>query len=511
MLGKNSLLDVVKGNFLFLTSVATAAVLLLVFCLFCLPKLCCPCARHLCCCCRTCRSANFSTRLLQLLVSAAVGIMALIFLCLSISYTSQSLHGAKQLHCQVFKFADEILQGTPPSVEEARQRLLPRPQPKALLPASSSKDAVLSPPLEAPTLPTALLPSGDDPSAFHPEGGEREEGQNATEPDGDEGEVEDEGTLTPFVGLVPLLQETESLAHFVDPQNPQNLLVTAKEVAFEQIDVKPMQTASLNAAAEINSFCNEVTNLPLEKDLQHRVLWCLYAKEADYTEMLEKMKVSMECIVDTRDELIYPKLEGFFQDIKLPSLNIAESIPTESIYGLFSTASSMLSKTQEPVSKVLSLLRVGLNIDSAIAVALVLLGAAWTVWFFLLGTTARSPLPGALWSLLSIVAIIVLFFAGAIGWVATFGLQTCSMVVDEFLGNDNWNVLVKYAPVVEPLLQQCMYRQANGDMLQAVGLDTMFSETISSLKGTFDSLPTDSFNLDEETSSTYAAGQAGAC
>lgn len=319
--------------------------------------------------------------------------------------------------------------------------------------------------------------------------------------------LDDENTLIQrtgseeFGGLLPLIDNVTSLAVLVDGANPENILEQSKKAAIKALDVAPLAEEMGEALSSLSAACTAFyANNSLSGGF-HKSLWCEANNgpnaSGHLSEAAREMTDSAKKIVD-----LDPKqhVDKIFASVKLPVLNIEASFPVETVKELFFKASDALAGTEETVSKLLRWLGIGLNVDCGLFLAFLPLVLLWTVWFFCRGTKASSVTPAVLWNLLTWVVVVFLVFAGVLGWVTTVGRQGCSIVTNNFLEQDQWGLLSDYAPVVEPLVSQCLAKEGQGDLLAGAGLDEAFDQTLGMLKKTIEDFPTAVRPLDPETS-----------
>ncbi|KAL8455639.1 hypothetical protein Emag_000532 [Eimeria magna] len=305
-----------------------------------------------------------------------------------------------------------------------------------------------------------------------------------------------------FRGLLPLIDNVTSLVELADKENPNNVLEQAKAVAIKHLDVKPLEQEMNKAFATLSTLCKafsaSVNSLP---DGFHESMWCeKTAVEHPMEELVhaEKfMKLSASRITEFTPKNYADKL---FDKVLLPELDIAGSFPISTVKDLFISASSALADTEETVSSMLRWLSIGLMVDCGFYVALLILVILWAAYFFCFGNKASSVTPAILWNLKTCVVFIFLLFGGVLGWLMTAGRQGCSIATKYFLEEDKWDLLTQYAPVVEPLVAQCLTKEGAGDLLVGVGVDGVFDGTINALKSTIAKFPSEIKPLDSDTS-----------
>ncbi|KAL8424737.1 hypothetical protein Efla_001326 [Eimeria flavescens] len=439
--GTGSVWDVLKSNFLFLLSVAAGLLVLLIYLLFCLPKLFCGCLGHLCCCskCFVCK-LTFIARVVGAVLLAAFALVGIVFGGLVFKAQSGGVSGAQQLYCQTYLFAEETLRGST-SLNTLRGL-------------------------------TSLDP--------------RDTTSHNTEI---------------FGGLLPLIDRVTSLVQLADKTNPKNFLEQAKEEAIEKLDVGRRAKQMEQAFNTLTQWCIEFSATNSLPGGFHKALWCEKTNptggDQELLKAVKRMTLSAPAIAQYKPSQHAEKL---FEGISLPSLDIAGSFPVDTVKALFLDASNTLAETEGTISKLLRWLNVGLNIDCGFYVAFLILIILWSVWFFCVGTNARSITPAVLWNLTTWVVFVFLLFGGVLGWLMTAGRQGCSIATNYLLEDDKWDLLTQYAPVVEPLISQCLVKEGHGDLLAGVGLDEAYDKTLGMIKETIAKVPTEARHLDEEGS-----------
>ncbi|KAL8451761.1 hypothetical protein Emed_001777 [Eimeria media] len=309
-------------------------------------------------------------------------------------------------------------------------------------------------------------------------------------------------TEEPFRGLLPLIDDVTSLVELADKNNPNNVLEQAKGVAIKHLDVAPLEQEMNKAFDTVSTLCKafsaSVMSFP---DASHKSMWCEKTAGERLTDELvqaeNSMKTSASLITTWTPKKYANKL---FEKVVLPDLDIAGSFPIDTVKELFISASTTLADTEETVSSILRWLSIGLDVDCGFYVALLILVILWSVFFFFLGNKASSITPAILWNLTTCVVFIFLLFGGVLGWLMTAGRQGCSIVTNYFLEEDKWDLLTQYAPVVEPLVAQCLAKEGEGDLLVGVGVDSAFDGTINTLKNTIAKFPSEITPLDPTTS-----------
>ncbi|KAL8435229.1 hypothetical protein ACSSS7_002618 [Eimeria intestinalis] len=305
-----------------------------------------------------------------------------------------------------------------------------------------------------------------------------------------------------FRGLLPLISDVTSLAELADKENSNNILEQAKAVAIKHLDVVPMNKEMNRAFNALSKLCTAFSaSVNSLSDGFHKSLWCEKTQSArpmeDLVQAQYYMKLSAGAIAEFTPKSHADKL---FENVELPDLDIAGSFPINTVKNLFISAATTLAGTEETVSRMLRWLNIGLNVDCGFYAAFLILVILWTVYFFCLGNKASSITPAVLWNLTTCVVFIFLLFGGALGWLMTAGRQGCSIATNYFLEEDKWDLLTQYAPVVEPLVAQCLTKEGEGDLLAGVGVEDVFDGTIKMLKDTIAKFPTKIDPLDTSTS-----------
>ncbi|CDJ66619.1 LOW QUALITY PROTEIN: hypothetical protein, conserved [Eimeria necatrix] len=304
-----------------------------------------------------------------------------------------------------------------------------------------------------------------------------------------------------FEGLLPLVDNVEALVLLFDASNPDNVVELSKQAATKALDVVPISDKMNTAIGNLGNACVAFSANNSLSGSFHKSMWCDAVNDPsasiDIEAIEEQMSNSAKVIV-----AVDPKkqLDKIFENVELPVLNVKEIFPIGTVKELFLTAFDALASTEGIVSKALQWLDIGLKVDCSFYLAILLLIALWTIWFFCRGAGAGSGTPALLWNVLAWVVVIFLIFGGALGWVMTIGRQGCSVITNTCLEEDNWELLSDYAPVVEPLISECLSKEGEGDMLAAVGAKEAFNQVLDTLKKTLGSFPTDMAPLDEKTS-----------
>ncbi|CDJ49244.1 hypothetical protein, conserved [Eimeria brunetti] len=315
------------------------------------------------------------------------------------------------------------------------------------------------------------------------------------------------GSLTAVVkrswlfGLSIIAESVESLALLADGTNPNNILELSKQAASNALDVVPLADEMSSSIKFLSDACVSFSASNSLSGSSHKSLWCDIRKNESsspgLTSIEKQMKSSAQRIIQ-----INPKkyLDALFKKVTLPALNIQESFPTESIKKLFFTVFDVLAESEGTASKLLGWLEAGLCVDCAIYLAILLLLVLWIAWFFLRGKNVQSVIPATFWNILTWMAVLLLLVGGILGWVATLGRQGCSILIDNCLEQDKWDLLSNYVPVVEPLISQCLTKDGEGDLLAGVGVDTAYDQMLGALQETLNGFPTDIIPLDQDTS-----------
>ncbi|CDJ55923.1 hypothetical protein, conserved [Eimeria maxima] len=311
----------------------------------------------------------------------------------------------------------------------------------------------------------------------------------------------DEPQSDEFEGLLPLIESVESLALLVDGDNPNNIVELSKKAATNALDVVPMAGEMTRATKYLSDACASLSAKTSLSGSFHKSVWCDIRKRESGSSGListeEKMSTSAQKIIQ-----INPKkyVETIFSKVTLPALNIEATLPTENVKELFFTVFDILGDTEETISKVLGWLDAALSVDCAIYLAILLLVVLWAAWFFFRGSKTNGLIPALFWNVLTWVAVALLVVGGALGWITTLGKQGCSILINNCLEQDNWDLLSDYVPVVEPLISQCLTKEGDGDLLAGVGLDAAYDQMLKALQETLAGFPTNISSLDKETS-----------
>lgn len=311
----------------------------------------------------------------------------------------------------------------------------------------------------------------------------------------------DEPQSDEFEGLLPLIESVESLALLVDGDNPNNIVELSKKAATNALDVVPMAGEMTRATKYLSDACASLSAKTSLSGSFHKSVWCDIRKRESGSSGListeEKMSTSAQKIIQ-----INPKkyVETIFSKVTLPALNIEATLPTENVKELFFTVFDILGDTEETISKVLGWLDAALSVDCAIYLAILLLVVLWAAWFFFRGSKTNGLIPAFFWNVLTWVAVALLVVGGALGWITTLGKQGCSILINNCLEQDNWDLLSDYVPVVEPLISQCLTKEGDGDLLAGVGLDAAYDQMLKALQETLAGFPTNISSLDKETS-----------
>ncbi|CDI86719.1 hypothetical protein, conserved [Eimeria praecox] len=304
-----------------------------------------------------------------------------------------------------------------------------------------------------------------------------------------------------FEGLLPLIDSVESLALLLDGANPNNIVELSKQAATKALDVAPLAEAMNSATEFLSDACISFHASNSLSGSFHKSLWCdLRSNQSSNTGLVsieETMSSSAQDIIKMNPKKY---VETLFTKVTLPALSIESSLPTEDIKQLFFTVFDALGEAEETISKVLGWLDAALNVDCSIYLGILVLVVLWAAWFFCRGNKAKGVIPAIFWNLITWVAVALLVVGGAIGWVTTLGRQGCSILINNCLEQDNWDLLSDYAPVVKPLVSQCLTKDGDGDLLAGVGLDAVYDQMLGELQKTLNGFPSNISPLDKDTS-----------
>ncbi|XP_026190876.1 uncharacterized protein LOC34617414 [Cyclospora cayetanensis] len=374
---------------------------------------------------------------MQILVALALA--GIVLSSLVLYYQGRGVTGSQQLYCQTYLFADEMLRGS-----------------------------------------ASLAPNG--------------------------GETDNPKTqLDTFAGLLPLTDTVEALALLFDKANPENILEQAKKSASNALDVTSLERDMLEAMESLKSACIALSANNSLPGAFHKSLWCEASQVRIPSESSNvglphastAMITSASKIVGLKPQQHVDKL---FTEFQLPDLNVAESFPIDLIRQLFLNATDLLSSTEETVSKLLRWLGIGLRVDAALHLLILLLVALWTLCLFFRGNKAGGCFSAFLWNSLVLVAIVFLVLGGLLGWITTLGRQGCSILTDYCLEQDNWDLFTDLFPVAEPLVTQCLNKEGEGDLLDGAGLAETYDEMLGTVKSTLEKFPSAVYPLDPKTS-----------
>ncbi|OEH78965.1 hypothetical protein cyc_00206 [Cyclospora cayetanensis] len=395
------------------------------------------------------------------LVLVALALAGIVLSSLVLYYQGRGVTGSQQLYCQTYLFADEMLRGS-----------------ASLAPNGGESEVLLH--TESPK-PIAMEP---------------EEPNEADNP---------KTQLDTFAGLLPLTDTVEALALLFDKANPENILEQAKKSASNALDVTSLERDMLEAMESLKSACIALSANNSLPGAFHKSLWCEASQVRIPSESSNvglphastAMITSASKIVGLKPQQHVDKL---FTEFQLPDLNVAESFPIDLIRQLFLNATDLLSSTEETVSKLLRWLGIGLRVDAALHLLILLLVALWTLCLFFRGNKAGGCFSAFLWNSLVLVAIVFLVLGGLLGWITTLGRQGCSILTDYCLEQDNWDLFTDLFPVAEPLVTQCLNKEGEGDLLDGAGLAETYDEMLGTVKSTLEKFPSAVYPLDPKTS-----------
>ncbi|CDJ27934.1 uncharacterized protein EMH_0096570 [Eimeria mitis] len=304
-----------------------------------------------------------------------------------------------------------------------------------------------------------------------------------------------------FEGLLPLVESVETLALLVDGTNPNNILELSKQAATNALDVVALTDEMENTIKFVSDSCISFYASNSLSGCSHKSLFCDLRKSQSSASGLVSIEKRMSASAKEIIKLEPKKyVDELFDGVTLPALNIESSFPTESVKKLFFTVFDVLGESEETVSKVLGWLEVALCVDCAIYLAILLMVVLWLAWFFFRGRKTQSLIPAIFWNILALMAVILLVVGGLLGWTTTLGRQGCSILINNCLEQDQWDLLSDYAPVVEPLISQCLTKEGDGDLLAGVGVDAAYDEMLGTLQETLNGFPTNISPLDKDTS-----------